>query len=57
MLQLDDVAVYLRNHMGHSGQFARSVRKQHGDGEDTVPQDQAMLYNRGHGDYIHVAAA
>ena len=57
MFQLDDVALFLGKQGRNPCQLTRLIRKQHRYGEYTVPLDQAVLYNGGHGDDVHVAAA
>ena len=57
MLELDDIAVDIRDQAGYPVQLARLVRQQDGDRKDPVAQDQALLDDRGHGDDVHIAAA
>ena len=45
VLQLDHIALLVRNCSGHTHQLTRLVRKQYGYGEDTVSLDQAVLYD------------
>ena len=55
--QLDNIAVLFCNDGSYLAQFARLVRKQNGNRKDTVSQNQTLLYDGGHGDHVHVAAA
>ena len=57
VLQLDDIAVLVGDGGCDLDQFSCLVRKQYGDGEDTILLDQSVLYHGGHGDHVHVAAA
>ena len=57
VFQTDYVALLFGEKCGNLGQLAWLVRKQDGYGEDSVSLDQAVLYDGGHGDDIHVAAA
>ena len=57
VLQLDDIALLLRNGGGHPHQLARLIRKQDGYGKDPVSLDQSVLYDGGHGDHVHIASA
>ena len=44
MLQLDDIAALLCDHICHSGQFTRLIRQKNRYGKDPVTQDQSLLY-------------
>ena len=57
VFQTDYVALLFGEKCGNLGQLAWFVRKQDGDGKDSVSLDQAVLYDGGHSDDIHVAAA
>ena len=57
VLQLDHVALFLRDGGGHPHQLARLVWKQDGYGKDPVSLDEPVLYDGGHGDHVHIASA
>ena len=57
VLQPDDIALIFGNDLSHAHQRARLIGQQYGYGKDPIPLDKAMLYHRGHGDHVHVAAA
>ena len=57
VLQLDNVAVLLCHNTRNLAELARLVGKQDGNGKDTVPENQTLLYHGGHGNDIHIASA
>ena len=57
MLQLDHIALGIGDRGCDTHQLTRLIRKQDRYREDAVSLDQAVLYDRGHGDHIHVASA
>ena len=56
MIQLNDITLIFSDNTGYPYQFARLVRNENGYCEDSVTLDEAVLYNRGHGDHVHVSA-
>ena len=56
VLQLDDVALLCGNRCRNLGQFSRLIRQKYRHGEDTVAENESLLYHGGHRDDVHVAA-
>ena len=57
MFQFNNIALLLRNQRRNIRKLTRFVRQKHGNGENPAPRNQPMLYNRGHRNHIHIAAA
>ena len=57
MLKLDHIPLCIGNGSRNTHQFTRFVREQHRHREDPVSLDQSVLYDRRHGDHVHIAAA
>ena len=57
VIQFDDISLIFSDDAGYPYELTWLVRDEDGDGEDSVSLDEAVLYNRGHGDYVHVSTA
>ena len=56
VVKSDDVALAVGDDLRNAYQLAGAVGQKHGNGEDAVALDQAVLHHRRHGDDVHVAA-
>ena len=56
VIQFDDISLIFSDDAGYPYELTWLVRDEDGDGEDSVSLNEAVLYNRGHGDHIHVSA-
>ena len=55
MIEAHNITVAVCYGLRNTHQFAGAVGEQHGNSEDAVALNQAMLYHGSHRDYVHVA--
>ena len=55
MIEAYNITVTVGYGLRNTHQFAGAVGEQHGNSEDAVALNQAMLYHGSHSDYVHVA--